>query len=135
MIYKALQRNRIEPKIENIPRENQNGFRRNRSTLSQMLIIRWILEGVRAKNVEATILFVDFATAFDSIHRGKMEQILLTYGLPKETVAAIMMQYRNTKVKVRSPIRDKDYLDIVACVQQRDALTPYLFLYLSKLRA
>ena len=27
--------------------------------------------------------------AFDSIHRGKMEQILLAYGLPKETVTAI----------------------------------------------
>ena len=26
-----------------------------------------------------------------------MEQILLNYGLPKETVAAIMMLYRNTK--------------------------------------
>ena len=40
--------------------------------------------------------------AFDSIHRGKMEQILLAYGLPKETVAAITILYRNTKVKVRS---------------------------------
>ena len=32
-----------------------------------------------------------------------MEQILLPYGLPKETVAAIMMLYKNMKVKVRSP--------------------------------
>ena len=38
---------------------------------------------VRAKNLEATILFVDFAMAFDSIHRGKMDQILLANGLPK----------------------------------------------------
>ena len=52
------------------------------------------------KNLEATIVFVDFAKTFDSIHRGKMEQILLTYGLSKETVTAIMMLYRNTKVKV-----------------------------------
>ena len=58
---------------------------------------------MRKKNLEATILFVDFAKAFYSIHRGKMEQILLAYGLPKETVAAIMMLYRNTTVKVRSP--------------------------------
>ena len=32
-----------------------------------------------------------------------MEQILLAYGIPKETVAAITILYRNTKVKVRSP--------------------------------
>ena len=83
-IYKALLRNRIEPKIDNILRKNQNGFRRNRSTTSQILTIRRILEGVRAKNLLATILFVDFTKAFDSIHRGKMEKILLAYGLPRD---------------------------------------------------
>ena len=35
--------------------------------------------------------------------------ILLAYGLPKETVAAIMILYRNTKVKVRSPDGDTEY--------------------------
>ena len=43
-IYNALQRNCIEPKIVNIVRKNQNGFRRNRSTTSQILTIRRILE-------------------------------------------------------------------------------------------
>ncbi len=52
--------------------------------------------------------------AFDSIHRGKIELILLAYGLPKETVAAIMILYKNTKVKVRSPDGDTEYFDIVA---------------------
>ena len=101
--FNALPRNCIEPKIENIHRKNQNGFRRNRSTISQILTICRILEGVRAKDLQATILFVEFTLAFDSIHRGKMEQILLEYSIPKETVAAIMILYRNTKVKVRSP--------------------------------
>ena len=68
-IYNALLRNRIEPKIENILRKNQNGFRRNRSTTSHILIIRRSLEGVRLKNLEATVLFVDVAKAFHSIHR------------------------------------------------------------------
>ena len=48
-IYNALLRNRIEPKIDNILRKNQNGFRRNRPTTSQILTIRRILEGVREK--------------------------------------------------------------------------------------
>ena len=81
-IYNALLRNRIEPKIDNILRKNQNDFRRNRSTTSQILTIRRILEGVRAKNLQSTILFIDFTKAFDSIHRGKMEQILLAYSIP-----------------------------------------------------
>ena len=83
---------------------------------SQILTIRRILEGERAKNLQATILFVDFTKTFDFIQRGKMEQILLAHGLPKETVAAIMILYRNTKVKVRSLDEDTDYFDIVAGV-------------------
>ena len=55
-----------------------------------------------------------------------MEQILLAYGLPEETVAAITILYRNTKVKVRSPDGDTEYFDIVAVVQG-DTLAPYLF--------
>ena len=57
-----------------------------------------------------------------------MEQILLAYGLPKETVAAITILYRNTKVKVRSPYGDIEYFDIVAGVRQGDTLAPYLFI-------
>ena len=127
-IYNALLRNRIEPKIDNILRKNQNGFRRNRSMTSQILTIRRILEGVRAKNLQVTLIFVDFTKAFDSIHRGKMEQILLAYGIPKETVAAITILYRNTKVKVRSPDGDTEYFDIVARVLQGDTLAPYFFI-------
>ena len=111
-----------------ILRKNQNGFRRNRSTTSQILTIRRILKGVRVKNQQVTLLFVDFTKAFDSIHRGKMEQILLAYGLPKETVAAKTILYRNTKVKVRSPDGDTEYFDIVEGVLQGDTLAPYLFI-------
>ena len=48
-IYNVLLRTRIELKIDNILRKNQKGFRRNRSVTSQILTIRRILEGVRAK--------------------------------------------------------------------------------------
>ena len=54
-----------------------------------------------------------------------MEQILLAYGLPKET---IMILYRNTKLKVRSPDGDTDYFDIIAGVLQGYTLAPYLFI-------
>ena len=127
-IYNALLRNRIEPQIDTILRKNKNGFRRNRSTTSQILTIPRILEGVRAKKKPTgDIIFVNFTKAFDSIHRGKMEQILQAYSQSKETVAAIMILYRNTKVKVRSPDGDTAYFDIVAGVLQGDTLAPYPF--------
>ena len=60
-----------------------------------------------------------------------MEQMLLAYGLPKETVAAIMMLNRNTEVKVLSLDGDTDYFDIVASVH----ISPITFYHLSRLRA
>ena len=95
--------------------------------MSQILTLHWILEGVHAKNLEATIFFLDFTKAFDSIHRGKMKQILLAYGLLKETIVAIMMLYRNMKVKVHSSDGNTDYFDIIG-VLQGDTLAPYLFI-------
>ena len=46
----------------------------------------------------------------------------------KRIITAIMMLYRNTKVKVLSPDGDTDYFDIVAGVLQGDTLAPYLFI-------
>ena len=66
-IYNALLHNRIEPKIKKILRKNQNGFRSNISTTSLILTIHRILKSVHAKNLEATILFVDFANSSGTI--------------------------------------------------------------------
>ena len=67
--------NRIRPKIEDILRKNQNGFRTNRSTTGQILTIRRLIEGVKSKNEPAILLFIDFSKAFDSIDRLKLKYI------------------------------------------------------------
>ena len=74
------------------------------------------------------VIHRDNTKAFDSIHRGKMEQMLLAYGLPKETVTAITILYRNTKVKVCSLDGDTEYFDVAAGVLQGDTLAPYNFI-------
>ena len=60
-------------------------------------------EGVRSKNLQVKILFVEFSKAFRSIHRGNMEQILLAYGLPKEIVLAMMILKKKNKSESTFP--------------------------------
>ena len=72
-------------------------------------------------------MFVDLSKAFDSIHREKMEQMQLANGLPEDTVTAIMMLYKNTKVMVHSPDGDIGFFNIVGDLPG-DTLVPYLFI-------
>ena len=63
---------RMRPAIVPILRKNQNGFRPERGTVAHILAIRRILEGIRDKKLSATLVFVDFSNAFDSIDRDNM---------------------------------------------------------------
>ena len=86
-------------------------------------------KSIRPVLVDVWFYYLPLTKASDSIHRGKMEQILLAYSLPKETVIAIMMLFWNTKVKVRSSDGDTDYFDIVASLLQGDTLAQYLYVF------
>ncbi|XP_063587867.1 uncharacterized protein LOC134765253 [Penaeus indicus] len=66
-IYNAMLRDRIQPEIEKILRPHQNGFRLNRAITGEIITIRRLIE-IKAKNLNAVILFVDFSKAFDSIN-------------------------------------------------------------------
>ena len=120
--------NRIYPEVNNRLRPNQNGFRSRHTTVGHILALRRIIEGVKAKNLPAILTFVDFKKAFDTIHRGKMLQILIAYGIPQQLVDAIEILYRNTQAKVLSPDGETDIFEIQAGVLQGDTLAPFIFI-------
>ena len=71
-MFNRMMLNRLRPAIDPLLRNNQNGFREGRSTTSQILALRRIIEEVKLNNLSAVITFIDFKKAFDSIRRGKM---------------------------------------------------------------
>ena len=88
-IFNRLLLNHIREVLDLKLRKNQNGFRTKRTTVSQILAIRRIIEGVKNHNQPAVITFSDFKKAFDSIHSGKMIKILHAYGIPERLVHGI----------------------------------------------
>ncbi|XP_066928231.1 uncharacterized protein [Clytia hemisphaerica] len=127
-IFNKLLLQRIVPVLDPLLRKNQNGFRKGRSTLTQILAIRRILEEMRKLNKDAFICFVDFKKAFDSISRVKMFEILKLYGIPEKLISAIRALYVSTKAKVITADGDTDIFDIHAGVLQGDTLAPFLFI-------
>ena len=131
IVSKTLNRmllNRIKPSLEEVLRDNQNGFRPGRSTTSHILALRRIIEGAKAKNLKATMVFIDFKKAFDSVHRGLLTKILKAYGIPEILVELIAEMYTGTMAKVITADGITEAFDILAGVLQGDTLAPYLFI-------
>ena len=127
-IFNRMILNRIRDHVDPLLRFNQNGFRQGRGTIGQILALRRLLEGVKARKLPAVITFVDFRKAFDSIHRGKMCKILSAYGIPIKIVSAIKSMYETTWAKVISPDGETEAFKIQAGVLQGDTLAPFLFI-------
>ena len=120
--------NRIRPHLEPLLRKNQNGFRPGRSIVAQILTLRRLVEGIKAKHLTAVLTFMDYKKAFDSINRKKMLEILRAYGIPHTIVTTVGVMYKDTTAQVRSPDGETDSFTILAGVLQGDTLAPYLFI-------
>ena len=88
--------NRIRPEIDCKLRINQNGSRKGRTTISQILALRRIIEGAKEFNCKAIITFIDFSKVFDTIYHDQMFKIIHAYGIPEQLVNVIKDMYSNT---------------------------------------
>ena len=126
-IYNSMLLNRISPHLDPILRRNQNGFRKGRATTPQILSVRRIIEEINISKQKASIVFVDFSKAFDSVNRNVMLRILLNYGIPEETLKAIAIMYSNPSSFVQSMDGPTKEFLTTAGILQGDTLAPYLF--------
>ena len=65
--------------------DHQCGFRRNRSTAENIFFIRQIREKKWEYNDAVHQLFIDFKKAHDSVRKEVSHNILIEFGVPKET--------------------------------------------------
>ena len=127
-VYNRMILNRIRPYVDPLLRWNQNGFREKRSTISQILALRRIIEGMKERNLPLAAVFIDFSKAFDSVHRDRMFDILSAYGIPDIIVKAIKVIYDNSSAIVISPDGETEPFKISAGVLQGDTLAPFIFI-------
>ena len=108
-------------------RPNQAGFRPGMGCYDQIFSLRQILEH-RFKHQQETIqIFIDFITAFDSVHRDAICEAMREDSVPEKIINLLKAYYAGTKARVRV---DGDLSDLVLIeegVRQGCVLSPYLF--------
>ena len=88
-----------------------------------------MIEGAKAKQLQSVITFVDFKKAFDSIHRGKLMEILSVYGVPKNIVDAISILCKDTVARLITPDEETDLFETAAGLLLGDTLALHLSIF------
>ena len=127
-ICKKMRHNRIKLHIEKVFRMNQNGFRKGRSTIGQILALRRIIEEAQLNHIPAVLNFVDFRKALDSVSRERQFDMLAVYGVPHEIKKAIIAACTNTTAQVITEDDNNEFFSIEAWVLHGDTIAPYLFI-------
>ena len=84
---------RIRNGVNNKLRDEQAGFRRGRSTVEQIFVLRNIIEQVVEWQSTLYVTFVDFEKAFDSVDRESLWKIMSSYGIPPKIIKMIQILY------------------------------------------
>lgn len=107
--------------------EEQQGFRKNRSTTDAIFIIRQIAEKAIEYNKTAYICFVDLTKAFDRIKLQDVITIMKEKHVPNNIIRIIRNLNANNTTKVRVNNSLTKELPITTGIRQGDSLSPTLF--------
>ena len=121
---------RIKKAVDPNLRDQQAGFRRNRSCADQIASLRIIVEQSLEWNSPLYINFIDYEKAFDSVDRETLWKLLRHYGVPEKFVSLIHCTYQGMTCKVAHAGQLSESFEVRTGVRQGCLLSPFLFLLL-----
>ena len=127
-IFNRVILERIQSAADPRLREEQAGFRKNRSTTDQIATLRIIVEQSLEWNSHLVINFLDYEKAFDSIDRDTLWKIMRHYGIPQKLVNLVKTMYEDTSCRVIHAGQLTDSFSIKTGVRQGCLLSPFLFI-------
>jgi hypothetical protein len=77
---------KLLPYAEKVIGNYQSGFRRGKSTLDPIYILRQILEKIGEFSIETHHLFINFSSAYDSINRNQLFAAMEEFRIPDKLV-------------------------------------------------
>lgn len=91
---------RLKAAVDAELRDNQAGFRQNRSRADQIATLRIILEQSQEFKSPLYTVFLDFEKAFDSLDREVLWQLMKHYGIPEKFITIIKNIYSGIQCRI-----------------------------------
>ena len=121
---------RLKPIIDPQLSQCQSGCHAGRSTTEQVIALRCVFDACRVTNMTASLVFVDFQKAFDTLHRSLIPVILSQYNVPNCLISDIIQMYSDTSACVSTELGPTEWFKTTSGVLQGDTLSPCLFIVL-----
>ncbi|MCP4473446.1 MAG: reverse transcriptase family protein [Gammaproteobacteria bacterium] len=118
---------RLQSGLEQLLRENQCGFRQNRSCIDQIYSLRCIIHQCLEYNIPLYINFVDFKAAFDSINRQFIWRSFEHYGMPEKYIRMMKAFFSHTVSAVKVNGELTDWFSVNSGTGQGDIQGPPVF--------
>ena len=127
-VFNRILLERIKEAVDPKLRDQQAGFRRNRSCADQIATLRIIVEQTSEWNSPLYINFIDYEKAFDSVDRETLWKLLRHYGIPEKITSLIKCIYKDMNCKVNHAGQLSESFEVKTGVRQGCLLSPFLFL-------
>ena len=105
----------------------QGGFRWNRSTVDQILLLLEILTKRKQNNQHTLITFIDIRKAYDKVWRQANYNRIFDKGIKGKAWRQLQTMHNNLKSFVRLPIGDTDPIEFELGVAQGAVESPWTF--------
>ena len=107
--------------------ESQCGFRRGRSTIDMIFVVRQLQEKCREQHQDLYLTFVDLTKAFDTVNRDLLWNILRKFGCPPTFIAILQQFHTGMCAQVVMAGSQSSSFPVEVEVKQGCVLAPIIF--------
>ena len=127
-LFTKIMNDRLSRFVEekNILSDVQYGFRKNRSTIDCLFIIKGLIDIMFAKGLKLYVCFIDYEKAYDLVDRACLFHKLLKQGISSKCINVFKDMYSKVKLTVTTDTEKRLFTSNVGLLQG-ESTSPLLF--------